>query len=429
MDRLDAILTELDEPARLAVALGRYLEVAPASSNRRMRLAALWSGPLASSARAIDELRIVVDAADGDVLARAELARVLESAERLPEAITEQLALLRRDPLRVDSLRALRRLCERSGQRRRALRAAAALIALGIADETDARAVRDARLRWVPEATGTISAAEFDAYIRHPDERHPATALLAAMLEVLPRLYGLTLEDWGVTRQDRVPARSDDPTRALVTRVATLLGVEDNLDVYLARAVATQVEVEAGPPTALLLPPGFSALPRQEGCRQLGRQLGHVRAGVYGIGRIPGKDLGLLVAAGVRTVYPEYGRGILPEAELNEVAQKISRTLPRRQRRAFEQAALSFRDGGIFNSDRWRGGLANTGHRAALLASGDVLGSFEHVVRTDRRLAAAAMASPEDRLEAARVCAEAVEMINFAVSDELAALFGRLGLD
>jgi len=354
---------------------------------------------------------------------------VLESADRVPEAITEHLALLRRDPLRVDSLRALRRLAERSGQRRRALRAAAALVALGIAEESDARAVRDARLRWVPETTGTLTPAEFDAHVRHPDERHPATALLAAMLEVLPRLYGLTLEDWGVTRQDRLAARSDDPTRALVTRMASLLGVEDGYDVYLARAVATQVEVEAGPPPALLLPPGFSSLPRQEGCRQLGRQLGHVRAGVYGIGRIPGKDLGLLVAAGVRTVYPEYGRGILPEAELNDVAQKISRNLPRRQRRAFEQAALSFRDGGIFNSDRWRSGLVHTGHRAALVTSGDVLGSFEHVTRTDRRLAAAAMASTDERLVAARGCAEVVEMINFALSDELAGLFGRLGLD
>ena len=35
-------------------------------------------------------------------------------------------------------------------------------------------------------------------------------------------------------------------------------------------------------------------------------------------------------------------------------------------------------------------GSLHTGHRAALVASGDVLGAFEHIVRTDRRLAAAA---------------------------------------
>ncbi len=429
MDRLDALLTELDDPGRLAAALTRYLEVSPLASGRRMRLAALWSGPLGSNERAIEELRVVVSGSESDVAARAELARVLERADRLPEAITEHLALLRLEPLLIDSLRGLKRLCERSGQRRRSLRAAGALVALGQADDAENRLVREARLRWVPEATGGLSGAEFDAYVRHPDERHPATALLAAMIEVLPRLYRLSLDDWGVSKQDRVPARSDDPLRALVTRIALLFGLGEGYEVYQARAVATQVEMEVGPPPALLLPPGFAALPRQEGCRQLGQQLGQLRAGIYGIGRIPGKDLGLLVAAGVRTVYPDYGRGILPEAELNEVAQKISRSLPRRHRRAFEQAALSFRDGGIFNGEKWRAGLLHTGHRAALVASGDVLGAFEQIARADRRLAGAVVGPSEERLAAARANPEIVEMIGFAVGDELAALNTRFGLD
>ena len=93
-----------------------------------------------------------------------------------------------------------------------------------------------------------------------------------------------------------------------------------------------------------------------------------------------------------------------------------------------EQAALSFRDGGVFDSDRWRAALVHTGYRAALVASGDVLGAFEHIVRQDRRLAAAA-AIPDDLMRAARASAEVVEMINFALGDELAALNRRLGLD
>jgi hypothetical protein len=187
--------------------------------------------------------------------------------------------------------------------------------------------------------------------------------LLAAMSEVLPRLYGLALEDWGVSKQDRLAARSDDPVRALTTRVGTLLGVDDVFDVYMARSVATRVEIEAGPPPALLVPANLLSQPLQDACWQIGRQLGHLRAGTHGISRIPGKDLGLLVVAGVRTVYSDYGRGILPEEQLNDVAQKIARMLPRRQRRAFEQAALSFRDGGMFEAERWRVGLLHTGHR------------------------------------------------------------------
>jgi tetratricopeptide (TPR) repeat protein len=429
LDRLDAMLTRLDEPARLAAALGHYLEVSPNARARRLRLAALWSGPLATPARAVDELRVVVSAAENDVEARVELARVLEGADRVPEAIAEHLMLLRLEPLRLESLHALRRLCERSGQRRRAARVAAALAALGVVDPAEVRAMREARARWAPEAKGTVSAADFESALRHPDARHPATALLAAMSEVLPRLYGLALEDWGVGKQDRLPPRSEDPTRAVVARVATLLGVEEAFEVYQARAIASQVEIEAGPPPALLLPPTFGAMPRQEAYLQLGRQLGHLRAGTHAIGRIPGKDLGLLVAAGVRTVYPGYGRGILPEEQLNDVSQKIARMLPRRQRRAFEQAALSFRDAGLFDGDKWRAALGHTGYRAALVASGDVLGAFEQIARADRRLAAAVLQPPDELWVVARGSSALVEMIHFAVGEELAALNRRLGID
>ncbi len=429
IDRLDALLIRLGEPSRLAAALARYLEVAPGARPRRLRLAALWSGPLGSSARAVDELRIVVAASGDDVEARVELARVLEAAERFPEAIAEHLVLLRLAPLRVESLQALRRLSERAGERRRAARVAAALAALGLTDAADARAIRESRQRWMPETSGTISGPDFEAVIRHPDARHPATALLAAMSEVLPRLYGLALEDWGVTKQDRLAPRSDDPQRALVSRVAGLLGVEDTFDVFQARAIATQVEIEAGPPPALLLPPNFAALPRQEAYLQLGRQLGHLRAGTYAVGRIPAKDLGLLVAAGVRTVFADYGRGILPEEQLNDVAQKISRTLPRRYRRAFEQSALGFRDAGVFDGERWRAAIGYTGTRAAIAASSDVLGAFEQLARSDRRLAAAVLQPPEELLAAARGNAAAIDLINFAVGEELSALNRRLGGD
>jgi hypothetical protein len=249
------------------------------------------------------------------------------------------------------------------------------------------------------------------------------------MSEVLPRLYGLALDDWGVTKQDRLAARSDDPIRGLVGRVASLLSVEDQFDVYLARAVATRVEIEAGPPPALLVPSNLLSQPLQDACWQIGRQLGHLRAGTYGISRIPGKDLGLLVVAGVRTVYTDYGRGVLPEEQLNDVAQKIARMLPRRQRRAFEQAALSFRDGGMFEAERWRRGLLHTGHRAALLASGDVLGAFDQIVREDRHLAGEVARGGEALLKAARDNREIVEMINFALSDELSVINRRLGID
>ncbi|HVR03295.1 MAG TPA: tetratricopeptide repeat protein [Polyangia bacterium] len=429
MDRLDAILTELDEPSRLAAALGRFLEIEPHAKARRMRLASLWSGPLASPHRAVDELRIVVAESPKEVPARAELARVLEEAKRLPEAITEHLGLLSVEALRLDSLRALRRLFDRTGQPHRSARAVAALAALGATDAAEIRAVREARVRWTDQTVGAVTTAEFEAVIRHPDERHPATALLASMVEVLPRLYAMSLEDWGVTKADRLGPRSEEPMLPIISRVAALLGLTEGFDIYLARTGTTQVEVEASQPPAVLVPTTLAAMPRQEAYLQLGRQLGRIRAATHAALRVPLKDLGLLIAAGVRTVYPDYGRGALPEDKLNDVSQKIARALPRRHRRAFEQAALSFRDGGVFDSDRWRAALLHTGHRASIVASGDVLGAFDHIARLDRRLAAAIVQSPEELLRAASANIEVIELVNFALGEELATLNRRLGLD
>jgi tetratricopeptide (TPR) repeat protein len=429
MDRLDAILTDLDEPSRLAAALGRLLEIEPHNSVRRMRLASLWSGPLASPNRAVDELRIVVAADPKGSAPRAELARVLEESGRLPEAITEHLGLLRVEPLRLDSLRALRRLFDRTGQPHRSSRAVAALAMLNATDAAEIRAVREARVRWTDQTAGTLTNAEFEQVIRHPDERHPATALLAAMVEVLPRLYSMSLEDWGVTKADRLGPRSEDPVRPIVARVAALLGLAEGYEIYLARTGATQVEVEASQPPSIIVPPTLPAMPRQEAFLQLGRQLGRVRAGTHAALRVPLKDLGLLVAAGVRIMYPDYGKGALPEDKLTDVSQKIARALPRRHRRAFEQAALSFRDGGVFDSDKWRAALLHTGHRASLVASSDVAGCFDYIARLDRRLSAALVQSPEELRAAAAANIEVIEMINFALGDELATLNRRLGLD
>ena len=426
LERLEALVTQLDEPGRMAEALTRYLEIEPGSTRRRIQLAALWSGPLVSPHRAIEELRIVLRGTPDNATARAELARVLEEAFRPAEAVAEHLALLRIDPLRLTSLRALRRLFERTGERDRADRALGVLVALGAVDPGEARAVREARLRWSPDLRNPISSVDFDAIIRHPDEHHPATALLAAMLEVVPRLYGASIEDWGLTKSDRLGARSEEPIRATVGAVAGVLGLGDSFELYLARAGVTQIEIDATQPPALLVPTNFAAMPRQELFGQLGHKLGRLRAGTHVAARIPTKELGLVVAAGVRTVYPDYGRGALPEDRLNEMSQKIARALPRRHRRAFEQAALSFRDGGVFDSDRWRAGLAHTGQRAALLIAGDVVGAFEQIVRVDRNLAAAAARGSDELIAAARANIEVVEMINFALGDELAALNARL---
>jgi tetratricopeptide (TPR) repeat protein len=427
LDRLDAVLADLDDPHRFARALSRHLEADPSDIARRVRLARLWRGALAAPERAADELRIVVQQAPTDVGARAELAAVLEEAGRTREAAIEHLAVLGAEPIRLDSLRSLRRLYERLGEARRAAVVTAVLVALGAADPEDQRALRDARARYSEEPRGNITAADFENVLRHPGERHPATLLLGTLIEVIPRLHPVSLDEWGITRADRLGARSDDPMRPMVQRLATMLGIEEAFEVYLARAGIAQVELEATFPPSLLVPATLAiTAPPQEVTLQVSRQLGRLRAGTYLAGRLSARELGVVLAAALRSRYPEYGRGLASEDVLVELAQRVGRLVPRRHRRAFERLVTEVAEAGPLDVNRWRQAMVHTSHRVSLVISGDVLGCLEYVIRADRRLAAAAPVSPAELAETARTSPEIVEVIAFVLGDDYLAMRDRI---
>ena len=418
IDRLEAVLTDLDDPRRLARALSRNLEASPDNLARRLRLARLLRGPLATADRAAQEFRLVVEQSPADAETRAELAAVLEEADHAPDSIAEHLVLLRGEPLRAESLRALRRLYARGGDRARLEVVIAILTALGLSDPEDQRAARDARQRWSDEPRGSLGPSDFEEIVRHPAERHPATALLATLTEVIPRLHPLNLEEWGVTRADRLGPRADDPVRAMVQRLSTLFGIEEAFDVYLPRAGISQVEVEATFPASLLVPASLlGSVPRRESMLQLSRALARLRAGSYLATRLSARELGIMLAGSLRSRYSDYGRGLGSEEALVDMEQKVARWLPRRHRRAFDRAVVGVAEAGPLDVSRWRQAMIHTAHRASLVATGDVLGCLEQIIRADRRLAAAA-SSPTDLVDVARTTPEVVEVVSFVLSDE-----------
>jgi Flp pilus assembly protein TadD len=423
IERLETVLGDLDDSARLARVLGLHLAAVPNSVVRRVKLARLLRGPLASPGRAADELRTVVEQTPTDLAPRAELAAVLEEAGRVSESIAEHMGLLSAEPLRLESLRALRRLYEKIGNRGRTDVVAGILVALGVAVPDDRRAVREARNRWIEDARGVLAPSAFEKILRHPAERHPASALLASLTEVIPRLHPVNLDEWGVTRADKLGQRSDDPLRPLLSRLSALFGVEESFDAYLARAGVTQVEVEATFPASLIVPALLmTSVPRREAVLQLARQIGRLRGGSYLAIRLSARELGIVLAASLRSRYPDYGRGLASDEVLADMAQKTMRFLPRRHRRAFEQAVLGVAEAGPLDVKRWRMGMVHTAHRASLVATGDVVGCLESVIRSDGRLTAAAALSPAELIEVGRGSPELVEAVAFVLGDEYAAL-------
>jgi hypothetical protein len=225
-----------------------------------------------------------------------------------------------------------------------------------------------------------------------------------------------------------LPPRSDDPLRALIQRVTALFGVEESFDVYVARSGVNQVEAEATFPASLLVPGTLmTSMPRREVVLQLARQIGRLRAGSYLASRLSARELGIVLAASLRSRYSDYGRGLASEDILADMAQKTGRWLPRRHRRAFERAVVGVAEAGPLDVNRWRLGMMHTAHRASLVATGDVLGCLEHVIRSDRRLTAAAAVSSEELLDAARTFPEILEIVSFVLGDEYSTLRAQVG--
>jgi tetratricopeptide (TPR) repeat protein len=426
LERLDVILTELGDPARRVRALTRHLDAVPDAVAPRLRLARLLREPMGQFDRAAEHLRVIVPPGGGDLALRSELAVTLEEAGRLQEAVTEHLGILAAMPLTPDSLRALRRLyAERAdleghvGDRARGEVVAAILTALDLATPEDKRGQRDARLRADEVPPAPVGEAAFEGMVRHPLERHPATGLLASLAEVLPRLHPVNIEERGVSRAERLPQRAEDPLRTVIQRLTTLFGIEDHFEIFVTRAGITQVEIEPTFPASLLVPMALTvSAPRQELVLQLARALGRLRAGSYLAGRLSARELGIVLAASLRSRYADYGRGLASEEVLDELAQKVARQLPRRHRRAFERGVVGVAEAGPLDVNRWRLAMSYTAQRAAVVGSGDVLGCLDSIISSERRLTLAATASPGELLDAARTFPEFTELVAFVLGDD-----------
>jgi hypothetical protein len=162
----------------------------------------------------------------------------------------------------------------------------------------------------------------------------------------------------------------------------------------------------------------LGSFPRREAYLQIARAMARLRAGSYLATRLSARELGVVLAGSLRSRYPDYGRGLGSEEALVEMEQRVARLLPRRHRRAFDRAVVGVAEAGPLDVSRWRQAMTHTAHRAALVATGDVLGCLEHVIRSDRRLAAAATSGSGDIVDVARATPEMVEAVAFVLSDE-----------
>jgi tetratricopeptide (TPR) repeat protein len=403
-------------------------EMGQLRAERRIRAAEVQIDQLGKPEEAARLLRAVLADHPEHLEARARLGAVLgRRLGRTDDAVREHRAVLQADPMRADAWRELRRLWERGGDHDRALWAAQALRLLRVADELEERYLRERRNRGPKEPQGALPEAMFDRAIVHPGEQHPGRALLRALSDTIARIYPGRLEDWGLSRADRLQ-RLDDPVRAMVDGLARTIGVDIEYDLYVSRTRLKEVDVESGEPPILIVGGGFMAtVPAPEQRFLLGRALARLITRSFAVRRLTPLDLEVMLAGAVKLVVPKFGGNIAPEETLAEVGRRVQRALPRRSRRVFEEAAEAYAAARPPRADAWLRSMEHTANRAGLLLANDLVAAID-VVRRGEQRRPQVLKTPDDLAVALRQSPEVVELLKFTLSDDFFALRRAVGL-
>jgi tetratricopeptide (TPR) repeat protein len=301
----------------------------------------------------------------------AELAgRVLEAGNP-QKAIQALRRVFERDVTNASAWRKLSEAFKGLGRRTEATLALAPLAALGQANDLELATLSQSPARPAAFPARSFDRAELESIsLIQPGD--PAAELIAALSEVLEKVYPPELERYGLSARDRIGARSAHPWRTLADRVASIFGVGD-FELYLHQHPAASLGVEFTDPVSILVPPFAQKLGESGQAFVLGRVFAQIARKLHAVDRLGPDALELLLAAAARGVEP----GFPPPARVGEdslaaLAKRVSRALPWLGRGAIEDAAQGYAGSPSVDFKDWVLRARMSAARAALLVSDDL---------------------------------------------------------
>jgi hypothetical protein len=154
----------------------------------------------------------------------------------------------------------------------------------------------------------------------------------------------------------------------------------------------------------------------------LARVLVNVARGLYAVDKLAPHAISALLTAAARSMDPAFGSGQGDDELLDGLAKRIYKGLPRRSRRAFEDAARAYGPAPKPRLDEWMQRVRMTAARAAVIVCDDLSGAVALMRRTEGDL------SRLDSSKHKRGMALVGDVMRFAVSDSAISLRRRLGM-
>jgi hypothetical protein len=343
-------------------------------------------------------------------------------AGRFDQAVLELRALLEMDLTLGDSWRDLARTFDKMGRPDEARLSLSPLVILGVATPKETELVRSG----IPREAPPLRAGAFDLPLLvslggYGSAERAASELLVTLEPALAKLYPPDLEAFGLTTRDKITTKTGHPLRVLSDRVAAAVGVAE-YELFIHRARSRGLSVELSHPPAVLIPAGAADLPVAQQVFVLCRPLAMIALRFQAAAKLTPRELEVLLASAARAVAPGYGAGLTSEDFLEDQQKRIQRALPRKSRKAMEEAAERYVKAQGLDFPRWVARMDRAVARVALVLANELVACVDVLRRTERDLA------DLDGMSLARQSEVVADLLHFWMSDAAVQLRIRAGL-
>ena len=296
----------------------------------------------------------------------------------------------------------------------------------------------DARRAWLharrpaplDAQSGVLDRATLVTHVLPAEGRHVLLEVAAAIAGVEAKMLRGDLNEVGISSRDRVTSRSGHPTRAMLDRVARVLGVGE-VELAIVPTLA-RVRVLTQDVPWIVVPRSLTEQPEMAQLASLARAVARIAYGVPWLEELPPQNVEALLVAAARQVTPGYGANHVDAVTSKLAAQheaSLARALTRRQKKMLEELAphLAAPQARPLPADVFVGALARAELRTAFLLTGDLLAMITEMRALDTVLhRATAMPGPQ-ALVAVLEHPVAGDVVRFALGAEATTLRRRLG--
>jgi len=337
-----------------------------AIANGCLGVARLLSERLHDPARALEVLRAGIDATQGLWNLRLAFAQTALDSGRVEEGLEAFAQVIEQRPAHVSGHRGVVQCFEAMGRHEEA---GLARQCVHVLDHTSRMETSTGDL---PQArAGSLTPDVLEQLGQLDPAETAAVALLRALGPALAKIHAPDLEAFGLVPRDRMTTRGGESLRLEADALAAAVGA-GSFDLFVHRVRGRGVALELGPTPALMVPAAVLDLSASRRSFLLARPLVALARGLGSLERLTPRELEVLLASAARFVEPEFGRGLTNEELLDSERKRIHKALPRRSRKAAEDAARAYVDAGSIDVERLYRRTARSARRVAALLAGDL---------------------------------------------------------